>query len=197
MSIAVAIPPARPIPPVRWTVDEFHEIASLPHFECRRLILVDGEILDTPPANHPHDMGIGACQEALSKVFAGDYWVRVQMALPMGSSTDPVPDIAVVSGARHTHVRQPSTALLVVEVSDMSLAYDLGEKANLCAAGKIADYWVLDVSSRQLTVFRDPVPDPSEPFGFKYAAPATFGTTASVSALAAHATSIRVADLFS
>jgi hypothetical protein len=37
----------------------------------------------------------------------------------------------VVSGAWHTHVRQPSAALLEVEVSDTSLAYDLGEKANL------------------------------------------------------------------
>jgi len=100
----LAVPPPSPPSPgyraqrVRWTVDEFHELATLPVFDGRKMILVDGEILDMPPANHPHDMGIGSCQDALELIFSkNDFWIRVQMALPLGLRTDPVPDLAVVA----------------------------------------------------------------------------------------------------
>ncbi len=49
-----------------------------------------------------------------------------------------------------------SEPLVVVEVSDSSLRYDLTEKAALYAASQIADYWVVDLEHRVLVVFRDP-----------------------------------------
>ena len=48
--------------------------------------------------------------------------------------------------------------MLIVEVADTTLAYDLTTKAELYATAGIADYWVLDVENRQLHVFRDPQP---------------------------------------
>jgi Uma2 family endonuclease len=194
--MSILATPKRYPPRVRWTVDEFHEMASLPIFENRRMILVDGEILDMPPANHPHDMGIGACQEALELVFSkSQFWVRVQMALPMGARTDPVPDLAVVAGARLTHSRQPNSALLVVEVADSSLDYDTGDKANLYASGGIADYWVVDTNGRELHIFRDPVADPVVAFGHRYHVQFAMDATATVNPIALPQISIRVADL--
>ena len=182
--------------PVRWTVDEFHELASLPVFEGRKMILVDGEILDMPPANHPHDLGIGACQDVLELIFSkNDFWIRIQMALPFGKRTDPIPDVAVVEGARQTHRRQPSTALLLVEVSDSSFDYNAGDKADLYAAAGIADYWVLDLNGRQLLGFRNPAADSSSATGFRYASKQVLDSTATVSPIAAPKAAIRVADL--
>jgi Uma2 family endonuclease len=198
----LAVPPASSPSPgyraqrVRWTVDEFHELASLPVFEGRKMILVDGEILDMPPANHPHDMGIGSCQDALELIFSkNDFWIRIQMALPLGLRTDPIPDVAVVEGSRPTHRRQPSTALLIVEVSDSSIDYDAGDKADLYAAAGIADYWVLDLNGQQLLVFRDPAIDASSETGFRYAAKQALDATATISPIAAPSAAVRVADL--
>jgi hypothetical protein len=83
----------------------------------------------------------------------------------------------------------------VVEVADSTLAYDRGEKSNLYAAGGVADYWVLDVTGRQLLVFRDPVADPAAPRGIRYATAIALGPIAAVSPLATPSAVVRVADL--
>jgi len=45
----------------------------------------------------------------------------------------------------------------VIEISDSSLAYDLGEKKDLYAAGNVPEYWVVDIRHRQLHVFRNAI----------------------------------------
>jgi Uma2 family endonuclease len=123
------------------------------------------------------------------------FWIRIQMALPLGLFTDPIPDLAVVNGPMRSHTVQPTTASLVVEVSDSTLAYDLGDKSNLYAAGGIEDYWVLDLNNRELHVFRNPVRDASAPHGFRYRTHSTFDSAAIVNPLADPKASIRVVDL--
>lgn len=203
MSAALGHSPTR-TPPHQWTqpqrlrltVEEFHELSGLRSFANRRVILVDGEILDMPPANHPHDMGISLSHLALAVLLPHTaFWIRIQMALPLGLHTDPIPDIAVVAGTMRSHSVQPTTALLVVEVSDSTLAYDLGDKSNLYAAGGIEDYWVLDLNGRELHVFRDPIRDASAAHGFRYRTHSTFDSTAAASPLVAPKASIRVIDL--
>jgi Uma2 family endonuclease len=182
-------------PPMRWTVDEFHLLRGMPAFESRRMILVEGEIHDMPNPNPPHDIGIGQTEDALRDAFGSGYWVRVQMALVLGKATDPVPDLAVVPGPKKNYTFHPTTASLVVEVADSSLVYDTGDKANLYAAGGITDYWVLDLNHRLLHVFRDPVADPAQPFGFRYGTHRTFPESANISPLSVPQASIAVADM--
>lgn len=202
MSVALSqspirFPPAWARPPrLRLTVDEFHELAGLQSFADRRMILVDGEILDMPPANHPHDMGISLCHLALAVLFPHTaFWIRIQMALPLGLFTDPIPDLAVVAGPMRSHTAQPTAALLVVEVSDTTIAYDLGDKSNLYAAGGIEDYWVVDINNRELHICRDAIRDATAPHGFRYRSRLTFDSNATVSPLAAPTATIRVVDL--
>lgn len=203
MSALVAPIPRRKPPAIasgvqtkRWTVDEFHDLSEGGWFEPNRAILIDGEIIEMPQAKHPHDMGVTACTAELNKIFEShSFWVRVQMALPLGLHTDPGPDLAVAAGAWRTHTKQPKTALLVIEVSDSTLAIDTREKVGLYAAGQIADYWVLDLSAQQLIVFRDPVADSSIATGFRYATKLTLEPADTISPLAAPQAVIRVADL--
>ena len=44
----------------------------------------------------------------------------------------------------------------MIEVSDSTLAFDLGPKARLYARAEIPEYWVFDVNGRRLIVHRDP-----------------------------------------
>jgi len=50
----------------------------------------------------------------------------------------------------------PTDVLLVVEVADSSLAYDLGTKVPLYARHGIAEAWVIEAVSRRTQVFRHP-----------------------------------------
>ncbi len=52
--------------------------------------------------------------------------------------------------------RTSDDVLLLIEVSDSSLEYDLGEKLELYAKAGITDYWVVDLIERAVVVHRKP-----------------------------------------
>lgn len=75
------------------------------------------------------------------------------MPLDLSNESQPEPDFVVVTRALHRTSRpHPATADLVIEVSDISLAYDRDEKGALYAtAGILVD--------GQIKVSRNPGPD--------------------------------------
>jgi len=184
------------LPPIRWTVATFHRACSLGLFDGRRAILLRGVILEQGPMNPPHATAILVSNEALRAVFGIGWTVRVQLPLVLSLDTDPVPDFAVVRGGVRDHATtHPTTADLVMEVSDTTLDADITEKAELYATAGIADYWVLDLDNRRLLVFRDPVPLPTGLGATAYRTHFTFGPADSVSPLALPSATVRVADL--
>jgi Uma2 family endonuclease len=102
--------------------------------------------------------------------------------------------LAVVAGSPRDYADHPRSALLVVEVAESSLNYDLREKANLYAAGGIQEYWVIDLVHRQLIALRDPNVDAAQAFGASYRTRTAHDPTAAVRPLAASA-DVLVADL--
>src|SRR5437764_6346699 len=106
----------------RWTCEEFHQLWDDGYFEGQNVILVDGELLHMPAPKAPHTTAVGLADYLLKQIFAAGYWVRVQMALELGQATDPIPDLAVVSGSPRDYSSHPTSALLVIEVADSSLA---------------------------------------------------------------------------
>lgn len=200
---AVVTPPPVPGPltyprfiprPLRWTVAEFHRVNSSGIWEGRRPILLRGVILEQGPMNPPHATGVSLLTLALAPVFAVGWYHRNQLSLVFGLETDPMPDLAIVPGGpRDYATSHPSTAALVAEVSDTTLAVDLTDKAELYAEAGITDYWVVDLDGRRLLVFRDPYKHPLG--GYTYRTHLTLGSTDSISPLAAPTSVIRVADI--
>lgn len=180
---------------IRWTCDAFHDVCDAGVFEGRNVILVEGEILEMPAPNPPHDTALGLADYKLKQFFGPAFWVRVQMGIVFGLRTDPVPDIAVVTGSPRDYTTHPRTAVLIVEVSDSSLSYDRTEKASLYAAAGIADYWVVDVVGRKVEVFRSPRPDVSQPSGAGYASVTAFGLGDVLVPLAGSGANVPVAEL--
>jgi Uma2 family endonuclease len=181
--------------PKRWTVAEFHRLRGESWLESRRMILIEGEILEMPSPNPPHDASLGLADEVLRAAFGKGFWIRGQMALILGQATDPVPDLAVVAGSPRDYADHPRTALLAVEIAESSLAYDTRDKANLYAAGGIQEYWVVDLIHRQLIVFRDPARDASQLFGAVYRTRTAHEPAAQVCPIAAAQSTVRVGDL--
>lgn len=141
----------------RWTLDEWDlMIRSGVLGEDDRVLLVEGEIYEMCPQNWAHSQGLGLTQDALTAVLSADTHLRVQLPLYLGASSDPEPDLAVVAGKRREQTSHPTTAMLVIEVSDSSLAFDLGRKAKVYARYGIPVYWVLDVLGRCVHVHTRP-----------------------------------------
>ena len=195
MSTATLTPPPRTAVPASkapaaklWTVEEFHRLGELGIFEGRRAMLIHGSILEEGPMNPPHAIASTKTEDLIRDLFGRGYHVRVQKPMVFGLSIDPEPDVAVVRGRPADYTSHPTTAALIVEVSDTSLKYDTTEKAMLYATAGIPEYWVLDLNARQLHVYRAPV---DGAYTTTFAVPAE-GT---VVPLAVPAVSVKVVDL--
>lgn len=197
---AIAYPP-RPKPvapprPLRWTLAQYRELGTFGWFADLRTILLRGEIFVMPLPDPPHNLSLGLVEDWLRTVFTTGHHVRSQMALDVGTDTDPGPDVAVVAGTRRDLAdRQPTSAVLVVEVADSSLDQDTTTKAELYATAGVPDYWVLDLENRQLHVFRNPQPLPAGLGATAYRSHTVHAPTDAVSPLAAPTATVTVADL--
>ena len=109
--------------------------------------------------------------------------------------SEPVPDAAAIPGRFEDYTDHPTAALLIVEVSDTTLAYDTTTKAELYATAGVPEYWVLDVTGRQLFVFRDPQPLAAALGAVAYQSRVTLFPTDAVTPLHAPNVTIAVADL--
>jgi Uma2 family endonuclease len=156
----------------RWTSEEFYRLLELGmfHEQGDRVELVDGEILVMPAQKNVHAFSLDNTHDALELVFDAKFWVRTQMTLDLSPWSVVDPDVAVVPATfRDPTQSNPTTALLVVEVSLTTLPYDQGRKASLYATAGIADYWIVNLVDKQLEVHRSPHPDSTADFGHSYA----------------------------
>ncbi len=125
-----------------------------------RIELLNGEIIDMAPQRSRHATAIRLIEKGLNRIFAAGHDVRTQLPLCLDDRSEPEPDVAVVSGnPRDYRDAHPETALLVVEVSETSLAYDRIRKLAVYARARIPEYWILDLNSETLEVCRHPERD--------------------------------------
>jgi Uma2 family endonuclease len=180
----------------RWTSKEFYPLLDLGFFLDQRVELIEGEILVMSAQKNLHPLSIKLTEDSLNVAFGVGYWVRVQMSLDLTPFSVPDPDLAVVEGSPRDHNTpdNPTSALLIAEVSETTLRYDRGRKASLYARVNIADYWIVNLVQRQLEVYRNPVPDGNQAYGFGYADVMVLGPNDYVSPLAAPQARIAVAD---
>lgn len=184
--------------PHRWTLTGYRNLAKAGLLDGLRTMLIGGEILIMPNPGTLHDTALSLTAAFLQSICPTGHYVRNQQSFNVGTANDPGPDLAVVPGAIRDYVNQaPTTAALIVEVADTSLAIDTTTKAELYATAGVAAYWVIDLNARELHVVRDPqpLPLPTELATTAYQTRFTLGPNDSVSPQAAPNASVRVADL--
>jgi Uma2 family endonuclease len=154
----------------RWTRNEYQRLADVGLLGPEeRVELIEGEIVEVPPQGSRHSVGIRLAASTLRAVFGAGFDVLVQAPLALGQHSEPEPDVAVVIGAPRDYTEgHPTTAVLVLEVSDTTLTYDRDTKGSLYAAAGIPEYWLLNLVDRQLEIHRDPGALPGARFGYGY-----------------------------
>jgi Uma2 family endonuclease len=158
--------------PYRWTLEDYERLIALGLLEGKHVELMQGEILTMAPMGEPHALTIMHLNEALLPHFntRTGYHLRVQMPLALPALTcEPEPDIALMPLDTPTNeAGRPTSASLIVEVAESSLAYDRDQKGPLYAAAGIQDYWLINLPERCLEVYRQPVPDAAFFSGWRY-----------------------------
>ncbi len=181
----------------RWTRVQYDRLIEAGIFQTGdRVELLGGQICVSEPQNSPHATAICLAEEALRQAFAGSWSIRVQMPIALDQESEPEPDLTVVPGGPRDYLADhPARPVLVVEVSDSSLALDREHKGSLYARARLRDYWIVNLVDRVVEVYREPGPDATAFRGWAYRSIQKLYPEQSVTPLAAPTARIAVADL--
>ena len=180
----------------RWRRVEYERLVDLGVFEGDAVELVGGHLIVAEPHGTYHASSISAADYAVRAILPSGWIVRVQSPVSLDDESAPEPDLAVVPGRpgdyRDSH---PGHAALVVEVAESSLEFDRRHKGSLYARAGIRDYWIVNLADRVLEVHRDPGPDASAVYGWRYRSVVALRPPDVVVPLAFTSGRIAVADL--
>jgi len=144
----------------RITGDEYHRMAELGLLApAARIELIEGEIIDMAPIGIGHNSAVTRLGDLLHRAAGERGLVQVQGVVRLDSFSEPQPDIAVLV-RRADYYRQmypsPAEVLLLIEVSDRTLRYDLDVKLPLYASQGIPEAWIVDLQQPVLHRFWSP-----------------------------------------
>jgi Uma2 family endonuclease len=147
--------------PRRFTADEFERMVAAGILrEDERLELIGGEIVQMAPIGHRHAACVANLNERLVRGVGDGALVWVQGPARLAIDSVPEPDLALLR--RHSYrgaSPRPEDVLLIVEVAESSLRYDLTRKLRLYARAGVREYWVVSVDGEWIEVYRSPEGD--------------------------------------
>ena len=178
--------------PYLFNRDEYYALAEhgLLGPEERTELIYGRIITRMSPIGRPHSIAVGKTADALEAAFGNGYFAEQQIPLHILSSLEPQPDVVVLAGVPddYADTPRPADVLLLVEVSVSTLGYDRNTKSHIYAENGIAEYWIVNLRSRTLEVFRQPEDG-------AYVSLRVYDETEAVAPLAAPNAPVRVADL--
>ncbi len=148
---------AEGLPRRRFTVAEVEAmVAAGVMEEDERVELIGGELVPMSPKGNQHEV---------VKVALVDRWIRLrpdecrlaqETTFRLSEDTYLEPDIVIYPRATGLKNLTAANALLVVEIADSSLRYDMGRKAALYASFGVRELWVIDAVTLTARVLRAP-----------------------------------------
>lgn len=148
---------AEGLPRRRFTVAELEQMTAAGILlEEERIELIGGEIVPMSPKGNQHEVLKSALNIYWARRLPADLVYTTETTFRLDTDTYLEPDFVFYPKAGGWKGLSATTARLVVEVSDSSLSYDLGRKANLYAAFGIAELWVVDAAKLLTRTHRSP-----------------------------------------
>lgn len=146
----------------RFTVGEYHRLAEAGVLQANdKVELINGEILQMSPTGSNHSGIINHLVRHFGKL--GELAVlSVQNPIRIEDHGEPEPDIALLKPRIDLYkgsTPEPKDVLLLIEVADTTLAFDLNVKRSYYATYGIHELWIVDVVREVIHVCHAPSRD--------------------------------------
>lgn len=138
-----------------FTVREFEQMGEAGIINGR-YELVHGEVIEMPPVGNAHSIALQDLYDALRPAWPHPKFIRTQATQRFDDYWAPMPDLALLTRRPIPGAQIDELPVLVVEVSDETLSYDLGAKRLDYGRAGVPEYWVVDVKRRRIRAFRRP-----------------------------------------
>ena len=154
-----------PAPPEtrKFTVEEYHRMAEAGIlYPDERVELIDGEVIAMAPIGPLHAETVEHWSNAIKERIPRQYIVRSQNPITLGENLQPIPDLAIVrrrTGGYYGSHPEPDEIIVVIEVSDSSLAHDRDVKVPLYAQANIPETWLMNLVEDCIERFTHPGPN--------------------------------------
>ena len=147
----------------RFTVAEYYRMAEAGILgPDERVELIEGEIIVMPPIGPGHAWDVALSIPLFSRLAGDRFILQIQNPVHLDDGSEPQPDIMLIrpraEGYRAAHPT-PADVLLVIEVADSSLNFDLQVKARLYGRAGIPETWVKNLPEDCIERFTEPGPD--------------------------------------
>jgi Uma2 family endonuclease len=146
-----------------FTVEQFYRMGEAGVFsKGERVELINGEVILMSPIGRRHAARVDRLTALFTHAFAGRAIVRVQNPIYVDEYNLPQPDIVLLKPCDDFYESAhpgPGDTLLVFEVADTSLRFDLNQKLAVYAISGVPEYWVEDVDHDEILVHRSPNKD--------------------------------------
>jgi Uma2 family endonuclease len=123
-----------------------------------RIELMEGELVDMEPISSAHASVVSSLDTLLREVAPGAM-VRVQSPLVLNERSVLQPGVMLLRPRADWYYSEhpvAADALLVVEVADSTVEYDLEIKRPMYARAGVAELWIVDTDRRELHAFWEP-----------------------------------------
>jgi Uma2 family endonuclease len=142
----------------KWTIDRYHQAIAAGILDDRPVELLKGDIVLVAPEREPHAYYNTETAEYLRTLLRDRAKVRDAKPITLPNQSEPAPDIAIAKPLGTVYLEchpYPEDIFWIIEFSHATLSKDLGLKKEIYAEAGIQEYWVVNLKSSQLKVFRD------------------------------------------
>jgi Uma2 family endonuclease len=148
-------------PRAKWTLAEFERLSELGFFggidgPRERIELIDGELVPMQSKGGRHEWVRVKLQSFLTRRLSAGLDVYGEPGWRPGGERYLEPEMIVCGAEHQPRDVPPADVLLLIEVSDSSLAFDAGPKAAIYSQLGIAEYWVIDANTLETRVHLGP-----------------------------------------
>ena len=146
----------------RFTIEEYGRLVETGILNAgERVELVEGEIFVMGAINVAHAATVRRLIQLLLPTLSPGIVLDAQNPIRLPGESLLQPDVVLLQPRPDLYADDHpgvESLLLVIEVSDTTLRYDRSTKGVLYAAAGIREYWIVNLSGRQLEVYREPSP---------------------------------------